>query len=105
MTSQTAAETQYAATIETYPHLLIPGYFLNREGVYDLAENSTTPHVKIGTDNDFMVVNAGTYTKTDTNETGWQVEIFSEDCVTTVLKSAVAVFEDALQVKAAFLSV
>lgn len=105
MTSQAATETQHTTAINTYPHLLIPYYFLNRESVYDLAENSTTPRVKIGAGNDFMVVNAGTYTKTDTNETGWQVEIFSEDCVTTILKSTKAVFEDALRVTATPLSV
>lgn len=88
----------YEISEQTYPQLLVAGHFLSRGDVYDLAENSTTPRVKVGSGDDFLIISAGTYFSTETYETGWRVEVLSEDGVTATIKSTEKIFEDGIRV-------
>ncbi|MBC9704916.1 MAG: hypothetical protein H9W81_08050 [Enterococcus sp.] len=92
------SDITYKINDQAYPHMLVAGHFLSRGDVYDLAENSTTPHIEIGTGDDFLIISAGTYFNVETRETGWMVEVLSEEGIAANIKSVEEIYEDGIRV-------
>lgn len=99
MSTQTfPTDIYYKHNDQTHPQSLTAGHFLDRGDVYELVDASTTPDVEIGSGSDFLLIGAGTAFNVADRQTGWRVELLTEDGDTMTLNSAQAIYDDNIRV-------